>query len=154
MKRSTSALLLAALAVWGCHTSRGGRASAAGILVTHAVIPASPTPQEASAFLVIENLGDGPVTFTGAQTPDADSVLLHQLVGGLMQPSTPLTIPVRGHINFEPGGYHLMLEGLKRPLAVGDTVTLRLRFGVSAEVAVQVPVLNYTDAVSELPSGR
>lgn len=151
MKVRIVVALLAALLMVACHPSRGGHAAAGDLGVRHAVIPASPSPVEASAFLVIENRGGDPVAFTGALTPAADSVLIHRLVGGIMQPATPLTIPAHGYVNFVPGSYHLMLEGLRRPLAIGDTVTLQLRFGSGTSLTVRVPVLNYTDAVSELP---
>ncbi len=151
MRFPTGAVLLAALVLSGCHPSRGGHAVAGGLAVSHAVIPAPPSTSEASAFLVIENRGGAPETFTGALTPAADSVLFHRLVGGLMQPATPLEIPAHGYLNFVPGSYHLMLEGLRRPLAVGDTVTLSLSFASGVTLGVRVPVLNYTDAVSELP---
>jgi len=150
MNRPVAFVALAALLV-SCHPSRGGHAAAGAIAVTHAVIPASPSTSEASAFLVINNDGGAPVDFTGALTPAADSVLLHRLVRGVMQPATPLEIAAHGYVNLVPGGYHLMLEGLRRPLAVGDTVTLALRFGSGLTVSVRVPVLSYTDAVSELP---
>ena len=151
MNRLVAFVALAAILVSGCHPSRGGHAAAGDLAATHAVIPAPPSTSEASFFLVIENRGGVPVTLTGALTPAADSVLMHRLVGGMMQPATPLTIPAHGYLNFAPGSYHLMLEGLRRPLAIGDTVTLALRFDSGVTLTVRVPVLNYTDAVSELP---
>ena len=151
MIRSSGTILLAALALSSCHPSRGGHAVAGDLVVSHAVIPAPPSTSEASVFLVLENRGGVPATMTGALTPVADSVLLHRLVGGLMQPSTPLEVPAHGYLNFVPGGYHLMLQGLRRPLAIGDTVTIALHFDSGVTLGVRVPVLNYTDAVSELP---
>ena len=151
MIRRTASVLLGCLVLAGCHLSRGGRAAAGGLAVAHAVIPASPSPSEASAFMVIENGSGETVTFTGVLTPSADSVLLHRLVGGVMQPAPPLEIAAHGYLNLVPGGDHLMLEGLRRPLTVGDTVRLALRFGSGVTLSVRVPVLNYTDAVSELP---
>jgi len=151
MRPSVGVLLSVALVLAGCHPSRGGRARAGDLSVAHAVIPAPPSTVEASVFLVISNGGATEATLTGALTPAADSVLLHRLVGGLMQPSAPLTVPAHGFVKLGPGGYHLMLEGLKHPLAVGDTVTVALQFGSGTTLAVRVPVLNYTDAVSELP---
>ena len=150
MNRTVVAVALAALLA-GCHPSRGGSARAGDLVVTHAVIPAPPSTAEASAFMVIGNRGGTGVTFTGALTTAADSVLLHRLVGGLMQPAMPVDVPAHGFVNFVPGGFHLMLEGLRRPLAVGDTVTLQLQFNQGGPLTVRVPVLNYTDAVSELP---
>ncbi len=148
MNRTVVFVVLACVA---CHPSRGGRATAGDLDVTHAVIPAPPSTAEASAFMVIGNRGGTGVAFTGALTTAADSVLIHRVVGGLMQPAMPIEVPAHGFVNFVPGGFHLMLEGLRRPLAVGDTVALQLQFGTAGPVTVRVPVLNYTDAVSELP---
>ena len=103
MARSPGWILLAALALTGCHPSRGGQARSGDLSVTHAVIPAPPSTAEASAFLVISNGGASEVALTGALTPAADSVLLHRLVGGLMQPSTPLTVPAHGFVKLGPG---------------------------------------------------
>jgi len=149
--RSAATIVLAALAATGCHPSRGGGAAAGGLAVTHAVVPEPASRAEASVFLVIENHWNESVALTGALSTAADSVRLHRLVGGLMQPAMPPEIPAHGYLNLVPGGYHLMLQGLRRALAVGDTVTLDLRFSTGATLTVRVPVLNYTDAVSELP---
>ncbi|HXY18378.1 MAG TPA: copper chaperone PCu(A)C [Gemmatimonadales bacterium] len=151
MTRSAGILLLAALVSSGCRPSRGGHATGGALTVTHAVIPAPTSRSEASVFLVIENGSDTAAALTGALTPAADSVMLHRLVGGLMQPAMPPVIPARGYLDFVPGGYHLMMEGLRRPLAVGDTVTVELRFDAGRALTVRVPVLTYTEAVSELP---
>jgi len=151
MNRTVVFVGLAALLASGCHASRGGSARSGDLDVTHAVIPAPPSSVEASAFMVIGNRGGTSVAFTGALTAAADSVLIHRLVGGLMQPAMPIEVPAHGFVNLVPGGYHLMLEGLRRQLAVGDTVTLQLQFGQAGTLTVRVPVLNYTDAVSELP---
>jgi hypothetical protein len=150
MTRTAGTILLAALVAGGCHPSRGGAARSGDLVVTHAVIPASPSRAEASAFFVLANRGATAVAFTGALTPAADSVLIHRVVGGLMQPAMPVDVRAHGFVSFAPGGYHLMLEGLRRPLAVGDTVTLELLFSGAAPLTVRVPVLNYTEAVSEL----
>jgi periplasmic copper chaperone A len=151
MTRSTGTLLLAALALTGCHPSRGGRATAGDIAISHAVIPASASNTETSAFLMINNHGNRDVALTSATTPAADSVTLHRSIGGLMQPAGPLTVPAGGYALLAPGAFHLMFEGLKKPLAIGDTVTLTLQFDQGGPVTVRVPVLNYTDAVSDLP---
>lgn len=106
----------------------------------------------ASAFCVITNNGDGPVRLATARSPDADSTLLHDMTGGQMLRVSDAVIPAHGRLGLVPGGYHLMLEGLRRPLAVGDTIVLDLTFDPGGSVSLRVPVLRYTDAISELPS--
>lgn len=44
-------------------------------------------------------------------------------------------------LQLKPGGYHVMLMGLAKPLAVGDTITVTLTFTKAGDVVVQVPVL-------------
>jgi copper(I)-binding protein len=77
---------------------------------------------------------------------------MHRVIGGQMEPAPQLSIAAGSHVRFVPGGYHLMLAGLRRPLAIGDTVSLELRFEPGGAVTVRAPVLNYTDAVSDLPA--
>ena len=151
MNRSTGTILLAALAVTGCHPARGGHAQAGDLAVSHAVIPASASTTETSAFMVINNHGAKDVALLGVTSPQADSVILHRSIGGLMQPAGPLTVPAGGYTLLAPGGYHLMFEGLTKTLAIGDTVTMTLVFDQGGPVTVRAPVLNYTDAVSDLP---
>ncbi len=151
MSRSTGTLLLAALVLGGCHPARGGSATSGSLSVSHAVIPASASSTETSAFMVIDNHGGAALTLTAVTSPQADSVILHRSIGGLMQPASGLQVPAGGYLLLAPGGYHLMFEGLKRQLAIGDTVTIVLQFDHGGPVSVRAPVLNYTDAVSDLP---
>lgn len=44
-------------------------------------------------------------------------------------------------IEMKPGGYHIMLMGLKKPLVTGDTISVTLKFSKSGQVTVDVPVL-------------
>ncbi len=151
MIRHTGLVLAAALALTGCHPARGGSATAGTLAVSHAVIPASASESETSAFMVINNHGAKDVALLGVTSPQADSVILHRSIGGLMQPAGSLTVPAGGYALLAPGGYHLMFEGLKKTLAIGDTITMTLQFDRGAPVTVRAPVLNYTDAVSDLP---
>ncbi|MEX1216897.1 MAG: copper chaperone PCu(A)C [Acidimicrobiales bacterium] len=45
-----------------------------------------------------------------------------------MQPVNSVTIPANGTVTFEPGGLHIMLEGLVAPLKNGQTFDLNLGF--------------------------
>jgi copper(I)-binding protein len=146
-------LLTAVPAVlFACGADRGGHAESGTVAITHAVVPAPFGNSEASAFFVVTNRGDSPITLAAAHSPAADSTLLHDMTGGQMRRVPDAVIPAHGHLLFAPGGYHLMLEGLRHPLAVGDTITLELSFDPGGPVTVRVPVLRYTDAVSELPN--
>lgn len=142
--------MTAAAVAGGCRTSRGGRAVAGGLRITHAVVTAS-TDGEATAFLLLENRGDTACALVGARADAADSVVMHDVVGGQMQHVAQIDLPAGGRVLLAPGHDHLMLEGLRRPLVVGDTVALELLFNPGGAVTVRVPVLRYTEAVSALP---
>ena len=43
-------------------------------------------------------------------------------------------------VELKPGGYHLMLMGLKTPLKVGDQIPLTLKFEKAGEVVVTIKV--------------
>jgi copper(I)-binding protein len=57
-----------------------------------------------------------------------------------MRPVDAIPIPARGEQVLRPGGYHLMLMEPTRALAVGDVVTLTLRFRSGRSLTVEVPV--------------
>jgi len=142
----------AALALAGCRPPRGGTATSPTIAITHAVVPASPSPTDASAFLVIQNRGDAPDSLTGVGSPDADMVMLHETVGQRMEMLGGVAVPAGGRVVLAPGGYHLMLHGLTHRAAEGDTLTLELEFARAGTLRVRAPVLRYTEAVEAVPS--
>jgi copper(I)-binding protein len=141
--------LLTALA-GSCRSSRGGHVQTGTLRITHAVVTAS-TDGEASAFLVMENRGDTGSSLVGARADVTDSIQMHNDVGGQMQRVAQIAVPAGGRVLLAPGHDHLMLEGLRHPLAVGDTVALDLLFNPGGVVTVRAPVLRYTEAVSALP---
>lgn len=51
-----------------------------------------------------------------------------------------LEIPGGGQVQLRPGGYHIMLIGVRRPLKPGDKFTITLRFEKSGERQVTVEV--------------
>jgi copper(I)-binding protein len=90
------------------------------------------TGMTAAGYLVIVNRGPRPDRLVAASSPVAASVSLHEsrMVGSVMtmRPVGSLTIPPRGRVTLGPGGLHLMLEGLRRPLRAGERIPLNLQF--------------------------
>ena len=62
--------------------------------------------------------------------------------GGMMgmQPVDEITIDADTTLELKPGGYHVMLIGLKQDLKVGDTIPVTLEFEHSGEVKVTAEV--------------
>ena len=100
----------------------------------------------ASSDLTITDSG-APDQLTAASSPVAMKATLHESFDdhGVMkmrpipalpvQPGTPVTLA--------PGGYHIMLEGLKQPLQPGETFPVTLTFAhagtITATATVQKP---------------
>jgi copper(I)-binding protein len=142
----------AVLAASGLACVARGTARLGALRITHAAIPAPPAPTEASVFLMVDNGSETPVALVDATSPAADSVRMHEMVNGRMTDVARLNVAAHGRLLLAPGGYHLMLHGLRRRLAVGDSVALELRFDPGGPVTIRAPVLTYTDAVSHLPA--
>ncbi|QRO87615.1 copper chaperone PCu(A)C [Kytococcus sedentarius] len=67
------------------------------------------------------------VTFVSGSTDVAESVELHEVAGGSMQPvEGGMTVPRGEVLELEPGGLHIMLMGVKKPIVAGDEVVITL----------------------------
>ncbi|MDN4646440.1 copper chaperone PCu(A)C [Arthrobacter sp. PsM3] len=155
-----SVLAAAALALTGCapSDSRSTPSAAATPAVTtpeSTAAPAAPglavsqpwvkTAESGmtGAFGVIKNTSDTDITVTGASTPAARMVELHETVpgsnGAMQMQAKPggFVIPAGGELKLEPGANHLMLMGLTGPITAGADVrfTLALAGGGSFEFA-------------------
>jgi copper(I)-binding protein len=95
-------------------------------------IRATPGVDVAAAYLTLRNSGSQPVLVTGVRSPAAESAMIHQttLINGesTMRPHESLRIAPGETVRFAPGGLHIMLHGLKRPLAVGEEVPVTVLF--------------------------
>ena len=89
-----------------------------------------PGQKTSSAYLVLKSAEE--VTFVGAESPVAAVVDLHEMRmdGNVMRMrAVPRLVLPRGKVlQLNPGGFHLMLTGLKQPLRKGDSVPITLRF--------------------------
>ena len=121
-------------------------ASKPAITTAFAWVRAAPAGATAgAAYLSITNTGSAPDRLIGGSSPVASAVELHEMNmdGGVMRmrPVTGgLAIPAGRTIALKPGGYHIMLIGLKAPLTAGTMVPLTLRFEKAGVVKLQVPV--------------
>jgi copper(I)-binding protein len=103
------------------------------INVSHAWIKEAPPSAEVLAgYMDLQNQSPRVQTLLGARSTDFKSVMLHQTVGkgGMtyMNHSPHVEIKAGSTIQFQPGGYHLMLMNPKKPLRQGDQVEVLLEF--------------------------
>jgi copper(I)-binding protein len=96
------------------------------------------------AYLSITNNGKTADVLTGASSPAAARVEIHQttFADGMarMRSVTDVTIAPGATVKFEPGGIHLMLVDLKAPLETGKPVPLELHFRSAGKISVVLNV--------------
>jgi len=97
-------------------------------------------------YLTIENKGATPDRLLGGTSDVADKIEVHEMsmANGVMtmRPvAGGLAIPPGKTVTLAPGGYHLMLLGLKAPLAQGQSVPVTLTFEKAGAVNLFLEVL-------------
>ncbi len=106
-----------------------------------------PTPPsiDVTAFYVrLRNTGSKPERLMRISSPVAEVVEIHHVVETegmlLMQPvAGGVVIEAGGELLLAPGGYHAMLIGLRRQIALGDRIPLQLHFagGTIVDITAQ-----------------
>lgn len=96
-----------------------------------------------ASYMMIQN-GGAADKLLKAESDVAETVELHTVTdeGGMMQmrPVPSIDVPANSSVELKPGGYHVMLIGLKQELKPGDTVNLKLTFEKAGVMQVQAPV--------------
>lgn len=105
----------------------------------------APGAPNGAVYFTLENEGAEADRLLGASGEVAERIELHQHLheDGVMkmrEVAGGIALPAKSEVAFAPGGLHVMLLGLKQPLAAGSAFPLRLRFERAGEVDVQVEV--------------
>ena len=138
---SLAALAAAAAAPALAHDYRIG-----GLQVGHPWSRATPPGAKTGAgYLSVTNAGKTPDVLLGGSTPVADKLEIHQMstAGGVMtmRPvSGGVPLAPGATVELKPGGYHIMLIGLKQPLKAGDRVPATLDFAKAGKVQIEFAV--------------
>jgi copper(I)-binding protein len=105
---------------------------------------ATMSPAQAGAVYVTIADHGAPDALIGAATPVAAKAELHETIhdGDVMKmrPVARLAVSASAPAVLAPGGYHIMLTGLKKPLSAGQTFPLSLRFEKAGTVETVVTV--------------
>ena len=110
-----------------------------------AVPPGQPN---SASFLALRNTADAAHALVGAESPVAEVVELHTHIekdGMLsMRQVERIELPAGQTVELRPGGFHVMLLGLKERLTPGEKVPVRLLFedGSSLDIQAEVRKLN------------
>jgi copper(I)-binding protein len=112
-------------------------ADGAGIQVNHVWSRTALAGHEGVVYLTI-TAGGAPDTLTGVTTPLAAEAALHQSIDDhgviKMRPLASLPAESDKPVTLAPGGYHIMLSGLKQALKQGDSFPITLSFAKAGQV--------------------
>jgi copper(I)-binding protein len=126
--------------------ARAQEVKAGDLVITQAWSRATPNGARiGTGYLTIENKGPAADRLLGASADVAGKVEVHEMAmkDGVMtmRPlDSGLTIEPGKTVKLAPGGYHLMLFGLKSPLKLGEKIPLTLDFEKAGKVAVSLDV--------------
>ncbi len=148
--------LACSTAAWAAQAHDHGQAPATQPHAAHAATSTravAVTRPYARATAAGQSVGAGYLTLTNpgaadrllsASAPVSQTVELHTMsMDGTvmrMRQVDAIELPAGRTVELKPGGLHLMLMGLKAPLAAGSQFPLTLRFEKAGEVTVQVKV--------------
>jgi copper(I)-binding protein len=115
------------------------------ILVTGAWTRPVASGQTDAGYLTITNSGKTADRLISASSPEAGKVEMHvsAMVGDMstMKPvAAGLDLAPGQTVRFEPGGYHLMFEGVKGEEKLGGAVPVTLTFAKAGKIKVAFAV--------------
>jgi copper(I)-binding protein len=119
---------------------------AGDLVITQAWSRATPGGAKiGGGYLTIENKGSAPDRLIGGSADIAGKVEVHEMAmnNGVMtmRPlDKGLTIEPGKTAKLAPGGYHLMMFDLKRPLKQGDKLPVTLEFEKAGKVTISLDV--------------
>ncbi len=118
--------------------------AADGVAVFNAWVRGTVAGQQASgAFMEIRS--EAPVRVISVATPVAAKAEIHNMTmeNGVMRmfPVKDLELPAGKTVKLAPGGYHVMLTGLKQPLSKGAKVPITLTVEGADRKALKIEVV-------------
>ena len=136
-------LLASSVLALTCSSSFAGDYSAGALKIDQPWSRALPPNAAAGAvYLSLHNQGKTADRLLSAQTPQATKTEIHTMLqlGEVMkmQKLDSVGIPAGGDTKLAPGGTHLMLFGLQKPLVAGERFPLTLQFEQAGKVEVDV----------------
>lgn len=98
----------------------------------------------AGGYFMIHNMGKEADKLVGASSPLAERAELHThtMTDGIMRMHhvDAIELPAKSEVALKPGGFHLMIFGLKEPVAKGGRIPVVLKFEKAGELTVDLTV--------------
>ncbi|WP_261844566.1 copper chaperone PCu(A)C [Aliamphritea ceti] len=130
-------------------------AAFAEVEVDHPYARAVPPGQmNSAAFMDLNNKGKEQVALIKVDSSVADKVEMHTHKHGengemQMRQIPQITMFGKERVVLKPGGHHIMLIGLKKALAEGDSIDLTLEFDDGTKQELSVPVKSVMAAMGK-----
>ena len=141
-------LLLAGLALASLSFAPQATAQTSNVRVSESFVRAAPAGRGAAVYMSLQG---GPDRLVGVTSDAAGQVELRETI---VENGAMSTRPVGGMLinpgvatRLAPGGLHIMLLNLKRPLKDGESINVTLIFERAAKATVPVPVAQSSAAV-------
>lgn len=103
-----------------------------------------PNAKTAAIYMTMRNEGSTPFSLVKADTSASGMTMLHNTVmeKDVMKMKHMMRVAIEPGktATFEPGGMHIMLMSLNRPLIEGETLDLTLSFKKREPIALTVPI--------------
>lgn len=140
-----AAVLAAAVLVFAPQPSRAHETKAGPLTISSMWTRATVgTTRPGVAYFTVTNTGTEPDRIVAASSPLAARVEMHRslMKNGMMtmEAVEALEVPAGGKLTLAPGGYHLMLLGLRQPLVAGQMLPLTLIFAHQGKVAIRLHI--------------
>jgi copper(I)-binding protein len=137
MKKGIIAILTGLLVLSACGKKEG-------IEISDVWARTSMQGMNSAVYFVIQNHNAGADELIGASSDVADAVEVHEskMEGEVMMMNRVEAVALEpsAKVEFKPGGYHVMLIGLKQDLKAGDEITVTLQFRDSPDITIQATV--------------
>lgn len=129
------------------------------------VLPAGGAP--AAVYLTVRNSSAMALEVVGVEVEGADTTVLQSVTAhrmpdasasrgptALLSPVPLVPIAAGGTLRFAPGGYTVVVSGLRRPLVRGDSVRITVRLSNAWSRSAMARVLAYADLDTALGTAR
>jgi len=151
---ATGALALGATSLTACGSDNKGSTSTAGLAVKVTnpwVRVTAPSQTNDAAYMTISSASGDTLVKASVPTSVAKQTEMHKTTGSMgsggsgmssghsmtgMKPVSSIAIPAGKAVQLKPGGYHVMLIGLAKPVSAGQTVPVTLTFQKAGTVTV------------------
>ncbi|QIM18786.1 copper chaperone PCu(A)C [Leucobacter coleopterorum] len=101
-------------------------------------------------FVTLTNSSDKDIKITGGTSDVASMVELHEVVDGKMQEKDGgFVVPAGGTLELMPGGLHIMLMGMEKPILAGEDVHVTLELGDGSTLELHALVKDTSGANEE-----